>query len=113
DKIAMALAMGADLVNIARGMMFSVGCIQAEVCHTNQCPVGVATTDPKKQKALIVEEKFYRTCNYVISLREGLFNLAAAVGIDSPTKFQQHHVVYRDAEGRVESLPDLLVKEQI
>ncbi len=112
DKIAMALAMGADLVNIARGMMFSVGCIQAEVCHTNQCPVGVATTDPKKQKALIVEEKFYRTCNYVISLREGLFNLAAAVGIDSPTKFQQHHVVYRDAEGRVESLPNLLVKNE-
>src|SRR5690606_8412885 len=41
DRIAVALAMGADLVNIARGFMMSVGCIQALVCHTNRCPVGV------------------------------------------------------------------------
>src|SRR5699024_8122846 len=31
DKAAMALAMGADLINIARGFMLSVGCIMAEV----------------------------------------------------------------------------------
>src|SRR5699024_5700416 len=47
DKIAMALALGADMVNIARGFMLSVGCIMAQVCHTNNCPAGVATTDPK------------------------------------------------------------------
>ena len=41
DKIAVALALGADCVNIARGLMFNVGCIQAQVCHTNRCPVGV------------------------------------------------------------------------
>src|SRR5690625_7021741 len=48
DKIAMALALGADMINIARGFMLSVGCIMAQVCHTNNCPVGVATTDPKQ-----------------------------------------------------------------
>src|SRR5699024_6030778 len=41
DKAVMALAMGADLINIARGFMLSVGCIMAEVCHTNRCPNGV------------------------------------------------------------------------
>ena len=50
DRIAIALAMGADLVNIARGMMISVGCIGAQKCHTNHCPVGVATTDKGHQK---------------------------------------------------------------
>ncbi|KHE67061.1 FMN-binding glutamate synthase family protein, partial [Halobacillus sp. BBL2006] len=108
DKIAIALALGADLVNIARGMMFSVGCIQAQVCHTNNCPVGVATTDPKLQKALIVEEKSFRTCNYVLSLREGLVNLAAAAGIDSPTKFERKHIVYKDDQGQLHSLDNML-----
>ena len=46
----MALGLGADLVNIARGMMISVGCIMSQQCHLNTCPVGVATTDPKKEK---------------------------------------------------------------
>ncbi len=60
DKIAIALALGADFVNIARGLMFNVGCIQAQVCHTNHCPVGVATTDPKLQKADRRRKKFPR-----------------------------------------------------
>ncbi|RLQ96726.1 FMN-binding glutamate synthase family protein [Falsibacillus albus] len=107
DKIAMALSMGADLVNIARGLMFSVGCIQAQVCHTNNCPVGVATTDPKLQRALIVEEKSFRTCNYLISLREGVFNLAAAAGIDSPVKFERKHIIYKDEFGLVYPVDDL------
>ena len=57
DKIAIAMAMGADLINIARGMMISVGCIGAAKCHTNHCPVGVATTDKEHQKGLVVDEK--------------------------------------------------------
>ncbi|WP_163526713.1 FMN-binding glutamate synthase family protein [Halobacillus ihumii] len=113
DKVAMALAMGADLVNIARGMMFSVGCIQAEICHTNNCPVGVATTNPNLQKALIVEEKSFRTCNYVLSLRDGLYNLAAAVGIDCPTKFERKHIVYRDEHGRLQSLENIFPSAEV
>src|SRR5699024_5858360 len=60
DKVAIALGMGADLVNLARGFMISVGCIMAEMCHTNTCPVGVATTDEELQTGLIVDEKLYR-----------------------------------------------------
>ena len=44
--------------------------------NLNTCPVGVATTDPKKEQALIVEEKKYRVTNYITSLHEGLFNIA-------------------------------------
>ena len=67
DKIAIALSMGADFVNIARGLMFSVGCIRAQVCHTNKCPVGVATTDPKLQKGLSIEEKIPSVQLYPVS----------------------------------------------
>ena len=50
DRIAIALAMGADLVNIARGFMIAIGCIQTMKCQSNACPVGVATTDPRIAK---------------------------------------------------------------
>lgn len=96
DKIAMALALGADMINIARGFMLSVGCIMAQVCHTNNCPAGVATTDLKLQQGLSVEEKKYRVCNYLVALRQGVFDMAAAAGIDSPTKFAREHVIYKD-----------------
>ncbi|MDO5706821.1 MAG: FMN-binding glutamate synthase family protein, partial [Paracoccus sp. (in: a-proteobacteria)] len=39
--IARALALGADWCNSGRGFMFAIGCIQAQICHTNQCPVGI------------------------------------------------------------------------
>lgn len=104
DKAAIVLAMGADLVQVARGFMISVGCIMAQRCHTNECPAGVATTDPHLQRGLVVEEKQYRVTNYILTMREGLFRIAAAAGIDSPTKFERHHVIYKDERGRVSLL---------
>ncbi|SFL60966.1 glutamate synthase (ferredoxin) [Gracilibacillus orientalis] len=107
DRIAIALAMGADLVNIARGFMITVGCIQALQCQSNSCPVGVATTDPNLQKGLVIEEKKWRTANYLINMRKGLFRLAAAAGLDSPTKFTREHIIYRDDKGRTWSLEEI------
>src|SRR5699024_10790526 len=108
DRIAIALAMGADLVNVARGFMISVGCIQALKCHTNTCPVGVTTTDPDLEKALVVEEKKHRVANYLITLRQGLFRLAAAAGLETPTKITAEHIMYKDNEGSVHSLQTMM-----
>lgn len=110
DKIAIALGLGADFVNIARGMMISVGCIMSQQCHMNTCPVGVATTDAKKEKALIVGEKQYRVTNYVTSLHEGLFNIAAAVGVSNPTEITADHIVYRKVDGELQTIHDYKLK---
>ncbi|TQS72113.1 FMN-binding glutamate synthase family protein [Ornithinibacillus gellani] len=108
DRIVMALALGADLINIARGFMMSVGCIMAQTCHTNTCPAGVTTTDPKLQKGLSIEEKKYRVCNYLVALRGGIFDMAAVAGIDSPTKFTREHIVYKDYFHALrDTVPDL------
>ncbi|GEL78402.1 FMN-binding glutamate synthase family protein [Tenuibacillus multivorans] len=96
DRIAVALALGADLIQLARAFMVTVGCILAQVCHTNHCPVGVATTDSKLQQALDIKEKSYRVTNYVVSVREGLYNIAASAGLESPTEFKDEHVSYKD-----------------
>ncbi|MDC3417426.1 FMN-binding glutamate synthase family protein [Aquibacillus salsiterrae] len=107
DRVAIALAMGADLVNIARAFMITVGCIQALKCESNACPVGVATTDPDLQKALVIDEKKHRTANYVITMRKSLFRLAAAAGIESPTQFNQSHIVYKDERGKILTMNDI------
>lgn len=73
----------------------------AERYHTNTCPAGVATTDPKLQQGLVVEEKKFRVTNYILTMREGLFRIAAAAGLDSQTKLERHHVVYKDERGRI------------
>lgn len=110
DKIAIALALGADLVNVARAMMISVGCIMSRQCHKNICPVGVATTDPKKEEGLVVDEKQYRVTNYITSLHEGLFNIAAAVGVKSPTEIGPEHVTIKYQNGEIESVHQYQLK---
>ena len=62
--IARALSLGADWCNSARGYMFAIGCIQAQACHTNHCPVGVATQDPLRQRALDVNSKSQRVARF-------------------------------------------------
>src|SRR5699024_8424547 len=94
DRIAVALGMGADLIQIARGFMITVGCIQVLKCNANICPVGVATTDPKLQNALVVDEKKHRVANYLITLRSGLFRISAAAGLTSPVDFDAKHIMY-------------------
>ncbi|HLR19341.1 MAG TPA: FMN-binding glutamate synthase family protein [Staphylococcus sp.] len=110
DKIAIALGLGADLINVARGMMISVGCIMSQQCHMNTCPVGVATTDPNREKGLIIDEKKYRVTNFVTSLHEGLFNIAAAVGVESPTQIAKEHIIIKNKDGRVQSVHDYKLK---
>jgi len=111
DKIAIALSMGADAVLVARAMMIAVGCIGAEKCASGECPVGVATNDPRLQRALVVEEKRYRVTNYITTLREELFMLSASAGLTSPKQFNESHVVYVDDKFQVKTLKQLKKNE--
>ncbi|WP_261300507.1 FMN-binding glutamate synthase family protein [Paenibacillus andongensis] len=107
DKVAIALALGADCVNSARGFMMANGCIMAMQCHTGKCPTGITTTDFKYQKALAPEEKQWRVMNYILQLREGLFSLAAACGLETPREFRREHVVFTNEKGQSIKIIDL------
>ena len=61
------------------------------------------------QDGLVVDEKCYRVCNYIVSLREGLYNLAAAAGIENPTQFERKHIVHKDELGIVSPVEDLII----
>ncbi len=94
-EIASAMALGADWCNVARGFMFSVGCIQSQSCHTNRCPVGVATQDARLQRALVVDDKGQRAYHFHKNTVEGLAQIAAACGIDHPNQFTPRHLYER------------------
>lgn len=78
------LALGADLCNAARAMMFSLGCIQSLKCNTNQCPTGIATQDRELMRGLDVENKGVRVYNYQKATVEAAFELMGAMGIHHP-----------------------------
>jgi glutamate synthase domain-containing protein 2 len=96
--IAKALALGADWANSARGFMFSIGCIQAQACHTNCCPVGVATQDPLRQRALDVTEKSERVYRFHNNTMKALAEMTGAAGLDHPGKFLPHHLLMRESD---------------
>lgn len=93
--IARALACGADWCNSARGFMFAIGCIQAQACHTNKCPVGIATQDPKRQKALDVGDKSDRVARFHRNTLHALAELAGAAGLSHPSEFRPYHLMFR------------------
>ena len=77
------VALGADMVNSARGMMMALGCIQALECNKNICPTGVATQNPELMRGLVVEDKSVRVANYHRETVHSVIDLLSATGHNS------------------------------
>ncbi|WP_216075604.1 FMN-binding glutamate synthase family protein [Acinetobacter indicus] len=105
--IASTFALGADWVNSARGFMFAVGCIQAQSCHTNQCPVGVATQDKDRQKALHVPSKAERVYNFHKNTMHALSEMIAAAGLKHPADIRAHHLAQRINDREIKNYAQL------
>jgi glutamate synthase domain-containing protein 2 len=99
--MARVLALGADWCNAARGFMFAVGCIQAQQCHTGECPTGVTTQDPWRQRAIVVPDKAERVASFHRETIKALAELVAAAGLDHPRELSPHHFMHRAAPDRV------------
>jgi glutamate synthase domain-containing protein 2 len=82
--IVKRLAQGADFTNSARAMMMALGCIQAQKCHTNACPVGVATQDPRRARALDVADKALRVQRYQAATVAQAQQMIASLGLSGP-----------------------------
>lgn len=90
--ILRAIALGADTVNSARGMMLSLGCIQARTCNTDHCPTGIATQNPSRNKAIIVTDKAQRVANFQRETVKNLVELVGAAGLDGVHELKPKHV---------------------
>jgi glutamate synthase domain-containing protein 2 len=89
------IALGADLCYAARSMMISMGCIQARLCNTNTCPVGVATQNPTLAGGLVVRDKSVRVARYHNETVEAAVELIAAAGLASPSDLEPWHIMRR------------------
>ena len=105
--MASRMAIGADWCNAARAFMFSVGCIQAQRCHTNTCPVGVATQNPKLYRGLVVEEKAERAYHFHRNTLDALAEVVAAAGLTHPNQLIPEYVCRRVTPTEVKSYVDI------
>jgi glutamate synthase domain-containing protein 2 len=99
------LALGADLCNSARGMMFALGCIQAYRCNSNKCPTGITTSDPSLMAGLDVVDKAERVARYHKKTIRALADLIGAAGLHSPEEIELRHISRRH-EGRILTLAE-------
>ncbi len=91
-KAAMAFAMGADSINVAREAMMSIGCIQAQRCHTNRCPSGVATQSKWLQNGIDPTLKSERLAQYFKTFRKELIEITHAAGYEHPCQFKMSDI---------------------
>ncbi|MBT4791887.1 MAG: FMN-binding glutamate synthase family protein [Halobacteriovoraceae bacterium] len=103
-------SLGADLCNSARGMMFAVGCIQALRCHSNNCPAGVATQEPKLYKLLDVESKSKRVARFHKKTMQELYELLAASGVSRIRDIKKSHIKRRIGPGEILNYAEVFPK---
>jgi glutamate synthase domain-containing protein 2 len=106
--IARMMALGADWCNSARGFMLALGCIQAQACHTGECPTGVTSQNPWRQRALVVPDKAERVYRFHHNTLHALQELVQAAGLTHPNDITADHILRRVSGFEVGRLSNLL-----
>ena len=103
DNAVVAFALGVDMVSVAREAMLAAGCIQAQKCHTGECPTGVATQNRWLEHGLDPVLKGDRVANYVRTLRRDLLKVSETCGVAHPGLLTPRDVEVLDtlADGRL------------
>lgn len=86
EAALLGFSLGCDMINVGREAMLAIGCIQAQRCHTNHCPTGVATQNWWLAGGLNPELKSVRLANYIVSFRKELLALSHTCGAEHPSR---------------------------
>jgi len=92
SEVMKALAMGADVVNVAREAMISIGCIQAQECHTDKCPTGIATQNKWLSSGIDPTLKSVRFAKYINTLRKETLEMTHACGYEHPCQMKMKDI---------------------
>jgi glutamate synthase domain-containing protein 2 len=98
QRASEAMALGCDWINVGREAMLSVGCIQAQRCHTGNCPSGVATQSRWLMRGVDVPDKSERAGRYLIGLRDEILRVARAAGAAHPAELRTDAVMLLDGK---------------
>ena len=108
DRAVVAIAMGCDLIHIAREAMLAIGCIQAQKCHTDECPSGIATQNSWLEAGLDPADKAKRTMKFIQGFRKELVSLAHSCGYEHPLQFNGQDIEVSMGMNRFQTLDALL-----
>ena len=89
----MALSLGAQAIYTARGFLLALGCIQALRCHSNTCPTGITSHNPRLMKGLDIEEKSERVRNYAFNLIKYNYEILGALGLRRFSELKPEYLI--------------------
>jgi glutamate synthase domain-containing protein 2 len=120
-QVVRYLALGADACNIARGMMFAIGCVQALQCNENTCPSGVTTMKPQLYNGIVPDEKRFRVKNYHDNTVNSVKEMLGSAGLKNLNALTRKHIARRVSSNQVKTLdevypyvePGALLKQEI
>jgi glutamate synthase domain-containing protein 2 len=107
ESALFAFALGADMINLARESMLAIGCLQAQICHTGKCPVGITTQNRWLRRAIRPGDKAERLASYIVALRGELYSLARACGVAHPSLVGSDHLELIDERFGATSVREL------
>lgn len=87
DDFIKALALGADGIAISNSALQSIGCVAARMCHTNNCPAGIATQNPELRKRMDINQSATQLYNFLTASSELMKVMARACGHHHLNKF--------------------------
>ncbi|MBL0171830.1 MAG: FMN-binding glutamate synthase family protein [Gemmatimonadaceae bacterium] len=105
--LATKVALGADMCNAARAMLFAIGCIQALRCNSNHCPTGVATQNPELVAGLHVGDKSQRVARYHRETVKSFFEVLGATGLQQPQELKPWFIMKRVSAMEIRSYADI------
>ena len=108
DRTIVALAMGCDLIHIAREAMIAIGCIQAQKCHTGHCPTGITTQNFWLEAGINVKDKANRFMHFIRTLRHELLTLSHTAGYHHPSQFNSDDIELGLGMGKFKPLTEIL-----
>jgi len=86
---AKALAMGADAIAVSNSALQAIGCLGMRACHTDNCPVGIATQKQNLRSRLIIDKSAERLTNFFNASTDLMKVVARALGHESFSKFEE------------------------
>ena len=110
--MAKNIALGADLIYSARGMMFSLGCIQALQCDSGKCPVGIATQQKSLYKGIDVQDKSHRVASFHNNTIKALAEFIGACGFENLSQISADAFYRRTEHNKNESFSEIYFKQK-
>jgi len=107
DAALFAFVLGCDLVSVGREALLSIGCIQAQRCHTNRCPTGITTHNRWLTRGLDPTLKSSRLANYIIGLRKELLAISCACGVRHPAQIRAEQLELLDGQFGSKTVSDV------